>query len=249
MNDTQYRQQVAEFRNRLTDFAQGDVPQGKRIHIDKEGRRSRFMPSPTAIERMTLYGKRRFNSIVRVMALFEVTREHENLAARSTPVTVTAAGAYWQAFQGTTLEPACHTCPGLLMLDGELPTLITSNIGLRRHIIVAFADCMIMPVSINKVDRYFDDSLGWPAFEHAASMVLNSGRSWRDGVSAYAEGMRLIFGDMISILNRDYFISDPELREQFEACKAFYEGLFLTPINQAEMNNYLSSVRAEMNIA
>ena len=100
----------------------------------------------------------------------------------------------------------------------------------------------------NKVDRYFDDSLGWPAFEQAASTVLNGGANWRDGVSVYTEQMRLIFGDMISILNRDYYIADPELREQFEACKAFYEGLFLTPINQAEMNNYLSSVRAEMNI-
>ncbi|MDJ0656369.1 MAG: hypothetical protein QNJ40_19575 [Xanthomonadales bacterium] len=248
MNGSQYRQRVAEHRDRLNDFAMGNLPQGRRVHINKAGHKTRFTPSRSDHERLTIYGRRRYYSVARVMALFEIVREHENLGGGNSPIRVDAAGAYWQAFGGTTDAPACHTCPALLMLDGNLPTLITHNMGLRRHIIVVFADCMMMPALVNRVDRYFDDSLGWPAFESSASRVLNEGAGWQDGLGYYTEAMREIFGDMIAIINGNARFSDPETQQSFEACQAFYEGLFLTALNHAEMTNYIRSVRLEMAI-
>lgn len=246
MNTSQYRQQVADFRKRLTEFAVGEVPQGRRVMIDTTGSRTRVVPG-TAVERMSLYGRRRYISIARVMALLEILRDIEDLPARPKPVEVEATGAYWQAFQGTTQAPACHTCPALLMLDGNLPTLMTSNIGLRRHVIVVFADCMIMPALVNKVDRALDDQVGWTAFETAAAEVINgAGVPWRQGLDRYASEMRAIFGDMLTILNGNAHFDDSDLQEQFEAVQAFYEGLFMTQIHPVDMANFVTRVRSEM---
>jgi len=249
VNASEYRQQVAEFRDRLTDFAHGNVPKGKRIHINPTGSRTRFTPSRSDIERMSTYGERRYYSIARVMALFEILRNYENLAARNSPVRVKATGAYWQAYRFASDRPACHTCPALLMLDGAYPIMMTTNMGLRRHIIATFADCMVMPVSINRIDRFFDDKFGWPAFVAAASDVLNDGSSWYDGVNRYTSEMRILFGDMISILNGDHHFDDAETQQRIDVTQAFYEGLFLTAMNHAEMNNFMNTVHAEMAIS
>jgi hypothetical protein len=85
------------------------------------------------------------------------------------------------------------------MLDGYYPTLLTSNMGLRRHIVLDFADCMRMPVLINKIDRLLDDNAGWAAFEQGGSVILNSpGVSWAVGVGTYKEGMRDMFPEMVA---------------------------------------------------
>jgi hypothetical protein len=244
---TEYRQQVADFRGRLRDFAQGKVPAGDRPKIDPQGRLTSSVPSRTDAERFSIYGRRRLNSIARVMALFELMRDLESLPTRGKPVEVEAQGAFWQAFPGTTASPACHTCPALLMLDGQYPTLLTSNLGLRRHLIVAFADCMKMPVLVNKVDRQLDDKAGWQAFEQAGRRVLNmAGVSWQHGVDTYREGMRDMFPEMLAIIERDVIFDDHEVQSQFEACQAFYQGLFLTAVNAGEMRGFVAEVRAEM---
>ena len=120
--------------------------------------------------------------------------------------------------------------------------------GLSRHIVVVFSDCMVMPVIYNRIDRYFDDDHANPAFVAAASQVLNNGMPWRQALDMYTTRLRDLFGDMISILDRDYRCGDEELQAQLEACQAYYEGLFLTRINDNEIRNYVGEVRAEMAI-
>lgn len=244
-----YRQQVSEFRARLNKFV-GQQHRGQdRALIDTTGNRSGAVPSRSEVERFTLYGRRRYFSVARVMALLQILRDREGLATRSRPVEVTPVGAYWQAFRGTTDMPACHTCPALLFLDGNLPTLMTSNNGLRRYLIVEFADCMLMPDFINKIDRLLDDSSAWKAFANAASGLINNPkRSWEDALYAYREGMRQMFPEMIDIIERDLQFADPEKNRQFDAMKGFYEGLYLTAINRQEMNNFISAVTMEIGI-
>ncbi len=75
------------------------------------------------------------------------------MAQRNPPVEVTTRGAYWQALVCTGDHNARHSCPCLLLLDGQWPTLIASNRGLQRHFFVKFADCMLMPRSINGISR------------------------------------------------------------------------------------------------
>jgi hypothetical protein len=244
---SEYRQRVADFRRRLNDFASGKVPKGDRPKIDPSGRKTRVVPSTDDIQRFTVYGRRRLFSVARIAALFEIMRDSEDLTARAAKVKVNAQGAFWQAFQGTVDNPACHTCPALLMLDGYYPTLLTSNMGLRRHIVLDFADCMRMPVLINKIDRLLDDNAGWAAFEQAGSVILNSpGVSWAVGVGTYKEGMRDMFPEMVAIIGSKAHFADPELQLQFDACQAFYEGLFLTSLNSGEINRYAAEVKAEM---
>lgn len=242
-----YRQHVAEFRMRLNQFAVEQTREKKRVMIDTTGGRSRAVPSRSEDEQFTIYGRRRYFSVARIMALMQLLRDKEGLATRGHPVKVEAVGAYWQAFQGTEKSPACHTCPALLKLDGELPTLMTSNKGLRRYLIVEFADCMIMPQFINKIDRLLDDVSGWVAFAEAASGILNDAKqSWSHALAAYSENMRQMFPELIDIIERDMQFADPELNRTFAAMKAFYEGLFLTPINRPEIGNFLATVQAEM---
>jgi hypothetical protein len=181
------------------------------------------------------------------MALLETLRGLEKLEERQKPVTVRATGAYWQAFRGTEDRPACHTCPALLLLDGQHPIYLTTNQGLRRHIINEFSDCMLMPRIVNYVDGALDDGVGWGAFENAAADVINDSRcSWGDATTRYIEGMRLCFPEMIAILHREYHFGDPETQLQFEALQAFYEGLFLTPVDAKEIANFLLDVRTEI---
>ena len=242
-----YRQQVADFRRRLEQFVSEQERQPERILIDTTGNRSRAVPSRSEVERFTIYGRRRYFSVARVMALMQILRDAESLATRGKPIAVKAVGAYWQAFQGTNDSPACHTCPALLMLDSQLPTLKTENNGLRRHLIVEFADCMLMPQFINKIDRLLDDEAGWVAFAEAASGLLNeANRTWSEALTAYTDGMRQMFPEMIAIIERDRHFADPEQNRQLDAMKAFYEGLFLTPLNLSEMRNFIAAVKAEM---
>lgn len=246
---TMYRQQVADFRKRLSALADRQQAKPERVMIDTTGNRSRVVPSRTEEERFTIYGRRRYFSIARVLALMELLRDLENLPLKESSVEVKAVGAYWQAFQGTSDMPACHTCPALLLLNGQLPTLMTNNLGLRRHIVVEFADCMLMPQLVNKLDRLLDDVSGWEAFERAAFDLLNDRsrkRTWRDALTAYSEGMRQMFPEMIAIIERDVKFADPEQNRIFDAMKAYYEGLFLTPINVPEMSNFLATVKAEI---
>ena len=246
-NGSQYRQKVTDFRKRLSALAGGGAPQGRRVFIDTTGNRSRAVPTRSDVEQLAIYGRRRLHSIARVMALFETVREIEKLTDRSRAVSVVATGAYWQAFRGTDDRPACHTCPALLLLDGQLPIYITTNQGLRRHIVNEFADCMLMPRIVNTVDGALDDGVGWGAFENSASLVLNDRRcSWRDATTTYIESMRVCFPELIAILHRNCHFADSDTQQRFESLQAFYEGLFLTPLDSKEIATLLFEVRNEL---
>ncbi|MGH8547004.1 MAG: hypothetical protein ACRERU_00050 [Methylococcales bacterium] len=162
-------------------------------------------------------------------------------------------GAVWQAFQGTTTHNACHTCPTHLILDGQLPTQITGNRGLQRHMIIEFADCMLMPRSINNVDSAVDDILGRKVFAGAAERVLNEpGASWRDGLRVYRETMREVLGSVAELFNQPrgsgFQAGDAEVQEQLDILSAYYEGLFLHGENKIQIANFVVQVNQEMGL-
>ena len=158
-NGSDYRQQVAQLRDRLDKLARGELDHQKRPKIVTTSRQTPIVQEADVTARLAIYGRRRHNSVARVMALLTLLRDHENLAVPAAgtvasanavlrakrPVVVTQTGAKWQAFGGSQDNPACHTCPALLELNGLLPVYLTDNMGMRRHIIVVFGDCMMMP--------------------------------------------------------------------------------------------------------
>jgi len=244
-----FRQQVEDFRRRLTTLAhraRGD----RRVMIDTTGNRSRVVPSYSDTHRLQLYGERRYISVVRVLLLFALLRDRERLDLLGRQVRVEAVGAFWQAFRGTNDRPACHTCPALLLMDGQLPTLATTNTGLRRHLTVEFADCMLMPRELNQIDGVVDDALGREAFAEAGAAVLNTpGMDWRGGAEAFTGAMRRIFGgfDVTHLVRGpDYQAGDAEAQRQLDALAAYYEGLFLTPDPRIGMENFRRRVEAEI---
>lgn len=264
-NAAQYRQQADRYRDRLTKLAIGTLDHQKRPMVVTTARSKPLYPESDLQTRMTVYGRRRQSSVARVMALLSVIRDVEilpadtsqavisntNILQPATTVVVNAIGAKWQAMTGTADMPACHTCPALLELNGALPTYMTNNIGLRRQIIVTFADCMMMPKLVNDADGSVDSSAGKQAFANAGSYVINNpGVNWQQGLLHYIRSMRDILGPAADVLfmsdNRHWQADTEALQIKFEAVVAFYEGLFLTPNPANEVNNFMIQVQQEM---
>ncbi len=246
-----YRQEVETFRQRLDDIIGGAGPKQGRIQIDTTGHRSRAVPSKTLEQALARYGMRRFESVSRVLTLFEMARRIEDLDRRSRRPRVTPSGAVWQAFTGTRDANACHTCPCHLQIDGHLPTLITRNRGLQRHLIIAFADCMLMPRAINEVDIAVDDTFGRAAFADAAQAVLNEpGVGWREATERFREQARDLMGPVHEILfgraGGRFHPDDSEDRMRLDALGAYYEGLFLTPIDERANSAFAADVLREI---
>lgn len=247
-----YRQSVADFRNRLNSMAMRGGACGDRIYVNASGSRTRRQPTRSAEERLKVYGERRYHSVARILALFEIARDTEQLRK---PVMVESSGAVWQAYKDASggINNACHTCPTHLQLDGKLPTLITRNRGLRRHMIVEFADCVSLPRSVNNIDSIVDDLAGRQAFVGAASLVLNKRDTrWSDGLDAFREDMRGLLGDMAETLMRPpgpaYRASSELNQERLDVLLAYYEGIFLTSTASIRMDNFIRQVRAEMGV-
>ena len=238
MDTSQYRQSIDTLRSRLTNLARETHTRGYRPIVDSTGNRTRFTPGSDAYTRLRHYGERRYLSVCRVMVLMQLLRELEHPASK---IEVRHARAYWQSVTGTRDMNACHTCPALLTLDDELPTLFTTNLGMRRHLILAFADCMLMPRWINELDIDIDTALGRKAFAEAARRTINSAtHDWQQGVTFYKETMREILG-----LARDLSSSE---NQHVVAVQGFYEGMFLTS-HIKEMQNYVRAVAAEIGAA
>jgi hypothetical protein len=247
-----YRQNVADFRNRLNDILNGAGPASGRTRINTTttGSRITVVPSTDLEHRMILYGQRRHHSAARIMALFEIARITENLHTRANPVTTTPQGAVWQAFGGTTANNACHTCPCHLQLDGNLPTLITTNRGLQRYLVLEFADCMLMPRSINEVDMVVDDGIGKVAFANAAALVLNNANAgWRQGLDRFKSQMRELLGPVGVMMQQARGNSHQIQDERIHALCGFYEGLFYQRESNLQMDNFIAQVTREMNIS
>ncbi|HEX6927249.1 MAG TPA: hypothetical protein VF167_17625 [Longimicrobiaceae bacterium] len=248
-----YRQQVGDFRARIERILRTGPtsPGSRRIHIDTTGTRTRRVPFRTTEEHLALYGHARHYSVARILALLALVREVEKTHLRPHRVSVQPTGAIWQAYKGTAEYNACHTCPSFLLFDGQLPSQITTNRALQRHLVVEFSDCMLMPRSVNEVDIFLDEAAGRAGFATAAEQVLND-RSidWQEGVEIFREEVRSVLGPIGELYHlppgRDLQLRDPEAQQFLDALTAYFEGLFLRRVGENEMRNFIGQVLAEM---
>lgn len=247
---SRYRQQVAQFRQRLDALVTARTPGPGRELIDRSGHASRAIPFKNLEQRLVQYGHRRFESAARVLGLLEFIRDREALHARHRPVEVAAGPVVWQAFQGTRDDNACHTCPTHVQLDGQLPTLITGDHGVRRHLIVELADCMLMPRAINEIDMVVDEQFGRVAFVSAAGLVLNErGMPWQQGVAQLREDARDLMGGAFDALfaseAKTFKADDPADQLRLDMLSAYYEGFFLGPDPRGSVAQLITGVRSE----
>jgi len=232
---SRYRQSVTDFRDRLNMLANETEQRDRRVMVDTTGNRTRFTPGSDPYSRMVTYGRRRYLSVCRVYVLLQLLRD---LGSTMPNAVVSYTGAYWQSFTGTSDQPACHTCPALLLIDNQLPTLKTNNMGLRRHLITVFADCMLMPKWINDIDGEIDSIQGRDAFVHTGEYLLNTKNfSWGSGAELFREMMRDVLHEARDLGQ----VKD----ERIKAIQGFYEGIFLTSATN-EISNYLQEVVTEI---
>lgn len=254
MSRTQlYRQQPGDFRKRIEQILRGrHAPGSRRVHLDTTGTRTWRVPFRTVEEHLKLYGEARHLSVARILALFQIVRQVEGLGASTHRVRVEATGALWQAYQGTTDFNACHTCPTLVLLDGQLPSQVTRNRGLQRHIVLEFSDCMLMPRAVNEVDMLVDEVVGREAFVSAVDHVLNGGADWRQGVETFREGMSELLGPIGEALlfpqTPHFQLRDPADQHFLDVLSAYWEGLYLHDVTGHAMQNFVLQVRNEMGI-
>jgi hypothetical protein len=250
------RQRIQEFRARLDRLAQrAPSGPGKRILIDTTGSRSRSGASRDLEHRLALYARRRLETVSQEMVLLSRMRD---LGAVSPQTQVSCAGAFWQAFRGTTENPACHTSPGLLRLNGLMPTVLTNNLVIRRHLVLVFGDCMLMPVAVNKLDSWIDENMGWDALTEAAAQVTNGARP-AEAVQIYIDLMRATYGSMVGLPPRELAVVDSfessldrpaltvedDYRMAYDALVSHDEALMHGP-PLIEIRNYQSQVDAQI---
>lgn len=251
LHSGRYRQQVAIFRKQLDDIIASPAKKSERLVIDKAGYQSRAVPYKSLEQRMVFYGTRRFETVARVMSIFAILRDSEKLYGRKRPVQPSSTGAVWQAFTGTQTDNACHTCPTHIQLDGHLPTLQTKNVGLKRHIIIEFADCVLMPRSINEIDKVFDEGAGKVSFLDAAEVILNErGMTWNQGVEIFRDGVRDLLSPARDILfdtsGKTYVARSAVDQARIDMVSAYYQGLYLEPINATSIDTLANQVKSEM---
>ena len=197
------RQRIEQFRPRLNELAR-KIPTGQseRIFINESGSISMDVPSRGLEHRLLEYGRRRLGTVAREMVLVE---RMLRFGAISPNTSVTCTGAFWQAFRGTLEVPACHTSPGLLRFDGHVPTVPLQNVqtvgkwGLMRHLVLVFADCMLMPKMVNRIDSFVDEEIGRRVLADSAEMVLVHGASPREATQEYISTMRELFSFLLNL--------------------------------------------------
>jgi hypothetical protein len=250
-NPNDYRQRVPDLRKRLDTIVRDDPkrpPAKGRKHIDTTGNRSRAGAWRNDEARLMAYALRRYLSVARVCAVLQLVRD---APGRMLPnPTVDSSGAWWQAFGGNDHDNACHTCPCLLTFDGLLPTQLTTNPGLRRHLVNEFADCMLMPKSINAMDKLVDERLGADAFVAAADRVLNRAKAtWEDGLDTFDGQMADIYENARQVLFTRHdphaLPRPPEQEAALETLCTYYEGMAAGRANRKPVQNFLREVRLE----
>ena len=247
------RQIPAPLDRKLNLLAQQRTAPAKRIILDTRGIHSTSVASRSDLERFSLYAQRRHESVARTLALFELLRDREQLYAQRT-LTVDHSGAVWQAFRGTHGAPACHTCPSHLNINSHLPTMATTSLPLRRHLIHEFADCMLMPVSVNAIDSIIDAEVGRELFADTAQMVLRErGATWQQGVDLFREGMRDHLPGaaeaFMSATPSGFVATDSTEQQQLDMAQAYYEGLFLHSSSSFGVTNFKAQVDREVQAA
>jgi hypothetical protein len=248
-----YRQRVPDLRQRLDHIVRSDPvrPQaGERRDIDTTGNRSRTQGFKTDEARLFAYAQRRYASVARVCVLMEAVRKVPGRQLKRP--TVAPAGAWWQAFGGNHEFNACHTCPCLLTFDGLLPTQLTTNTGLRRHLVNEFADCMLMPQSINAIDKLVDEQFGRDAFVRAADHVLNQPKaSWSDGLDVFDAQMADIYANARDVLfsHEPHRLPRPPAQEAaLDTLCTYYEGMEASRRNRKAVQNFVVEVLREASL-
>lgn len=254
----QARQRVSEFERRLDRLA-ALSQDGQRKFINKTGSQSRTTPSRDLEHRLMLYGRRRLGTVAREMVLLHEMKRCGALTARTH---IACKGAFWQAFQGTVEQPACHTSPGLLLLDGLLPTIPVPNVTIKRHLVVVFGDCMLMPVAVNKLDSWLDETMGWAALVEAAEGVVQGARP-TEAVAIYIDAMREAYASVLDLTphelalastgpllspTRTELIVEEAYQTAYDALLAHDEVLMHGPPTH-EIQNYQAEIRQEAGIA
>lgn len=156
------------------------APGADRFFLNKSGSHTRNMTSSGQKDRIQKYAARRQLAVAKIMTIGEVMREAGAFDARNGggPVRLTTEGAFWQTVAGTELFPACHTAPALLLFDGHLPTILPqwaglTNQAIAQQIVLTFAECVLMPQFVNRIDQALDENFGGKALVSAMQLVLD----------------------------------------------------------------------------
>jgi hypothetical protein len=248
-----YRQRIPELRARLNAMivtnATHTIPRG-RAQIDTTGSRSQTQGFKTQEARLMAYAERRYTSVARVCVLLALTRDTPGLSLKDAEVG--HAGAYWQAFKGNDDFNACHSCPALLTFDGQLPTVLTTNRGLQRMLVVEFADCMLMPKSINGIDKLVDEQFARNAFVAAARHILQTpGAGWEDGLGVFDAQMADVYENARQILFGAPIQRSPRPPEQealLDTLCAYYEGMEASRRNRQAIENFRREAMQEIGV-
>jgi hypothetical protein len=123
--------------------------------------------------------------------------------------------------------------------------------ALRRHLIVEFADCMLMPATVNDVDSIIDAEIGRELFAGTADVLLNErGATWHEGVEFYRDGLRAPLSGAMEMYTRPgashFQAGNTERQHMLEMVEAYYEGLFLHSSNKFRIASFMEQVRREM---
>src|SRR5688572_725442 len=87
---------IAALSRRVDNLARRSQPSTSRSFIDQKGTHSKVGRSRSDAERFVQYGQRRHETLARLCALFELTRDHRQPG--TAVITVTSSGAVWQAY-------------------------------------------------------------------------------------------------------------------------------------------------------
>lgn len=261
------RQSIDIFRTRL-DYLRKQLPRddGSRKYIDAGKWGSQRTKSTSSIDmehKLQLYSRRRVQTVGHIMVLVERMRE---IGVIDSHTHVETGGAFWQGFGGSGLLQACHTSPGLLRFDKQLPTIpvnAAKEFGLGRYVVLTFGDCMLMPAAINRIDRLLDDDYGWSALSRAAQGVA-SGFSALDGIQAYMREMKAALeSDVLQLTpkeleevrssselitpNTGALVPESEQNLAFESVTSLHEAL-MGDANKSELTHFKTMVDNEMKI-
>lgn len=154
----------------------------KQRHYLYHGKAGTLPEQVQGYSRLRAYLNRRQQIVGQILLTAEKIREKPSQKIK----TVEAKGAFWQYSKGLTNMPACHTSPCLILINQQLPHIFTDNTGLRQEIILNFADVMLMPDYINRVDSFVDDSIGSKeAMVKAMQLLMFDGADYLKALKYY----------------------------------------------------------------
>ncbi len=153
-------------------------------HYLYHGKPSKLPENAQGYRVLRAYLDRRQQIVGQILLTAEKLREKTSLTIK----TIEATGAFWQYFKGIESMPACHTSPCLILFNGHLPHIFTDNMALREKIIMNFADVMLMPDYINRVDSFVDERIGSKdAMVEAMRMMIIDVADYRKALEHYRQ--------------------------------------------------------------